>query len=180
MVEYLEFFGMVFSMLGAFFSSRKSNSNKYILYGFISFLIADIAMFYMALFLGMIPLLTQVIFFTLSAITGISKIKNNILITKLLYILFALMLVSSIYIIGLNKEDLTFDISLIEVIAATLAIIGSFMLAYKEYRMYSFILFFIADIIYIYVAYEKELLFFGIQSAFFIYTSYAGYKNNKK
>jgi len=179
-IENLEFIGMIFSMLGAFMSSFKNDKDsKYILFAYYSFLISDVFLFYMGVMLGMIPFLVQLVFFIFSAINGIAKIKNNIIINKTLFIAFGLLMISGIYLAGIIGSDkISFEITRTEVLAAILAIIGSFFLAYKELRFYSFVLFFLADSIYLYIAYEKHLLYFGIQSFFFLFTSIKGMRNN--
>jgi hypothetical protein len=70
----------------------------------------------------------------------------------------------------------------LDTIAATIAIIGSFILKSHDlnFRLNAFIAFFIADVLYVYVGYNHGMYFFMIQSAFFLYTSFEGYLNTKK
>jgi len=180
MVEILEIIGMIFSIIGALLMSVNAKREDFILLAYYMFFIADIALFFMGIYLGMIALLIQVVFFTLSAINGISKIKNNMIITKLLFIIFGISVISGVFLAGKIKNEMILNISNVEIIAATLAILGSFILAYKDLRLYAFMLFFIADSFYIYISFEKHLLYFGVQSAFFLLTSLKGINSLKK
>jgi len=174
-VSYFELIGMVFSMIGAYLSSSTSKKDEKMILAYASFLVSNVAMYFMGILEGMLPLLIQIVFFMFSAINGITVLTRNIILSKTLYILMALIFVLSIYIIGLRDIEFKFHISVIESFAAIIAIIGSFLLAYKDYRRNAFLMFFVADILYAYIAYERGLNFFLIQSVFFWFTSLRGY-----
>jgi len=74
-----------------------------------------------------------------------------------------------------------FDFTLADTTAAMIAIVGSFILKSHnlDFRLNAFIAFFVADLIYVFVAYNHGMYFFMIQSAFFLYTSIEGYKNTQ-
>lgn len=177
-----EFLGMVFSMLGAFYMSRDfSKDPRHMEKAFLFFLISNISMIMLSAALLMIPLLIQMSLFMITAYNGLIKNRPDlkklvILVPVITFIIGAILLVSNL------QKNISLEITIIEVLAAAIAIYGSHIAKEEIYnkRILSFTLFFIADILYVMIAYEKGLVFFGIQSAFFLYTSLSGLNNTIK
>lgn len=168
-----EFFGMMFTMTGAFLITTK----KFRFIGFASFLTANYIMLAFASMKGLVPLQVQMIFFffaTVPALKAYSSdwnlVKRNLIIISILYIM--------LMIEFLNYKPVGFTIPTIEIVAAIIAIVGSYLQKYqeKDLRILSFALFFIADVLYVAISIELGMLFFGIQSFFFWYTSVKGIK----
>lgn len=181
-LSVLEFVGMIFSMLGALFMSLNGEKyKKHLLFAFVFFTVANIAMLQVATEKGLIPLLIQLILFT---ITGYLGIKSQIISTKYLVYLKIVIVVSfSVTIYNMiGENELVFKTSLIEISAASMAIIGSYILKSHDLniRLNAFGLFFAADILYIFVGLENSLYFFTAQSFFFVFTSVMGYVNTKR
>ena len=141
MIEVIQFTAMVFSMLGAFLMSRDLvKFEKTLLYANISFLTSNVLMIYIAINSGMIPLLIQLILFSISSYINISSMSSSKYIS---YVglgigLFILSLLSTL-------KGAYFEISTIEVIASVIAISGSFLMKTKSdiVRINMFIMFFI-------------------------------------
>jgi len=177
-INLAEFLAMSASMLGAFLVSRKdTKNNKY--YGFLAFFISNIFMSIVAIDKGMVPLMIQLAFFAIGAYLGIKyelNKKNNFHLIHILNKFSLIMIIFTIIYFLFNlKESYSFSITNIEIIAATMAIIGNFFMRYDTYyKFLAFLLFLLADILYIIVAKDHEMYFFLIQSTFFIYTSLYG------
>jgi hypothetical protein len=174
MILYLEFIGMVLTMTGAFLITTK----KLRFWGFTAFISANYIMFAFASMKGLVPLQIQMIIFffvTIPALKAYSqnwkKVKKNLILTSIIYIILMVKFLE-------YKVSIT-SIPTIEIMAALTAITGSFLQKYKkkEIRIISFSLFFIADVLYVAISIELGMLFFGIQSLFFWYTSAKGIKN---
>lgn len=177
-----EFLGMVFSMLGAFYMSRDYNKDpRHMEKAFGFFLISNVSMIMLSAALLMIPLLIQMGLFMITAYNGLIKNRPDLKKMVLIVPIVTFSIGTALFISNMQKE-MSFHITIIEVLAAAIAIYGSHIAKEEIYnkRILSFILFFVADILYIMIAYEKGLLFFGIQSAFFIYTSLSGLNNTIK
>lgn len=181
----LEAIGAVFSILGAFLMSRSTKVNQRPLYfAFISFLISNLALFAFFLLEGKIPMIIQLLFFYVGAFLGIVKKSQNpqrdFKILNFITIFYVIVLAFITYIKGIG--NITFEVLLLDSSAATMAIIGNFLLSSRSHikRSYAFILFFLADILYVYVGYTNSFYFFMIQSFFFLYTSISGYMNTMK
>lgn len=178
-LEALEFIGMIATMTGAYLVTR--NTHKKMFYGGVAFLIANYVMFAFAGGKGMIPLQIQMLAFFVSTVPILKayandwkSVRKNIFLISIIYI-GGLILFFEFNFSNINITEL-------EIIAAVIAVSGSFMLKYKETdkKITSFILFFIADVLYVYVSVDKGLLFFGIQSLFFWYTSIDGIRKELK
>ncbi len=177
-----EFFGMVFSMLGAFFMSRDFNKDpRHMEKAFAFFMISNVSMIMLSAALLMIPLLIQMGLFMITAYNGL--IKNRPDLKRYLFLIpLVTFTIGAILFSNNLGGDIKLEITAIEIIAAAIAIYGSHIAKEEIYnkRIISFILFFVADILYVIIAYEKGLVFFGIQSAFFLYTSLSGLNNTIK
>lgn len=181
LVKGLEFYGMLASMTGAYLMSRDHVRYPNTMYlAFISFMTSNLALFYVAMVTGLVPLMVQlVLFFVSAAVVIIAHSKNvgrdrNILITvTITYIgLMAIVFVNS---------NITFDlkIGVIDSMAAIIAIAGSFAMKSHDnvVKLWAFAAFFVADVFYVYIGFENGLYFFMTQSLFFWYTSIAGANN---
>lgn len=177
-----EFLGMVFSMLGAFYMSRDYNKDpRHMEKAFTFFLISNVSMIMLSAALLMIPLLIQMGLFMITAYNGLIKNRPDLKRVVLIVPVITFIIGAFLFITNMQKE-MSLHITIIEVLAAAIAIYGSHIAKEEIYnkRILSFILFFVADILYVMIAYDKGLLFFGIQSAFFLYTSLSGLNNTIK
>lgn len=181
LVKGLEFYGMLASMTGAYLMSRdhvRFTNTMYL--AFISFMTSNLALFYVAMVTGLIPLMVQlVLFFVSAAVVIIAHSKNvgrdrNILIA-----------ITSTYIVLMTiifiQSNIVFDfkIGVLDTMAAIIAISGSFAMKSHDnaVKLWAFAAFFVADVFYVYIGFENELFFFMTQSFFFLYTSIAGANN---
>ena len=173
----LEFTGMVFTMTGAFLITSKNDNIRY--YGFLAFIGANYTVFAFASMKGLFPLQIQMIFFFFAGLPAVKEYsgKNWENLKKII------MLFSAIYIVLLIifvkfKINVT-SIPVIEIVTACIAIYGSYLQKFKDSdtRIKSFMMFFVADILYVGISIENSLLFFGIQSFFFWFTSIKGIKS---
>jgi len=176
----IEFLGMIFSMLGAYFMSRSTiKYPKTMLFSGIAFLISNILMILLAISEGMIPLFIQMVLFFLSSML---IILGNVEDKERAKKIFGVVIMTTIIIGSLinSKEFVFVTIQKNEILAAFMAITGSFLLKSKneDIKIYSFILFFVADILYAWIGFSKELYFFMIQAIFFWYTSIRGIYNS--
>ena len=179
MENIIEFLGMVFSMLGAFYMSRNSEKNPLtMLNAGIMFLIANIFMIFVAIQNNLNALGIQMVLFYMSSVLIIYSYKKD----KRTLVVLSLL---SIVIFTLIIKNLNFNIVEsfkfgLDFYAASMAITGSFILKSKNERIkiVSFILFFVADALYAYIGYQKSMPFFTIQSLFFLITSSYGIKNS--
>jgi len=181
-LSVLEFLGASATIAGSFLISR-GKGDKFLYLGFISFLTANSLMFAFAGGIGMISLQIQMVaFFILGipVITSTKMFERNRGKTYL-YLIVAFS-VSMILFSVVRTEELNYSYTYIEIITAIMAVIGSYIMKYdnRDIKTIGFMLFFIADLIYIFISVEKGLVFFGIQSVFFLYTSVSGIKNELK
>ncbi len=180
----LELTAAVFSILGAFLLSRDLQINPIALYfGFISFFIGNVFMIHLALLEHMAPLLIQLVLFSAGAHLGvISHAKNKEKVKMISYFVLTMTTFSLLYLYFNASADFVFKFSTIEIIAATIAISGNFMMKTHNplVRINAFYLFIIADAVYVIVAINADLYFFAFQAAFFVFTSTAGILNTRK
>lgn len=167
MVEFFEFIAMFFSMLGAFYMSRGTHT---MIKSFMAFGISNMLLIIVSLEMGMMALLVQMMFFWYASYTGLVKFGVDKDTLNIITGFFAIGVIAF-----MDLRNMQFQITPIEVIAAMMAITGAIIIKYNSQRKNAFILYFVADILYVYIAVSHGLLWFGIQSAFFIYTSAAGY-----
>lgn len=181
MVHFLEFYGMIASMTGAFLMSR--DIKKYprtMYYAFIAFMSSNMALFYVATVTGLVPLMVQMmLFFSSAAIVIVAHSENKsrdqwmLMASTAIYVsIMAIVFVSS-------TIKFNFKVEMIDTIAAIIAISGSFAMKSHDnkVKLFAFAGFFLADVLYVYIAIENSLYFFMVQSFFFWYTSIAGAKN---
>lgn len=180
----LEALGALFSILGAYLMSLSSKSDVRPLYfGFISFFISNLALLTFFTLNGKVPVIIQMVLFFVTAILGIYRLtlnkRRDVLLMGIILSVYI-----SLFIIELipNMRNIDFTILPIDFVAASIAIVGSFILSSKNHviRSYAFICFFVADVIFVYIGYTNAFYFFMIQSAFYLYTSTKGYMNTMK
>ncbi|AXX92669.1 hypothetical protein CPU12_02255 [Malaciobacter molluscorum LMG 25693] len=181
----LEALGAIFSILGAFLMSLSTKYNQRPLYfAFISFLCANLSLLAFFLFEGKVPMLVQLCFFYAGAFLGIVRKSNNpkrdFKIVLIISIIYFIILLTALYFKSISS--IHFEVLILDSSAASMAIIGNFLLSSRNHiiRSYAFILFFLADLLYVFVGYSNEFYFFMIQSMFFLFTSINGYKNTMK
>lgn len=179
----LEIIGMLGSILGAILLSL--SERKYVnktFYAFLSFFVANFALVIFSAYKNMLFLYVQMIFFIITSyFVLISKHKDNIK-DKINIIYLSLIFISisiGLFFIFYNNKLSIQDFNKYELIAAILAVVGSFIMKYRDYRIlvFAFILFFIADILYVSIALDNGLNYFAIQSGFFVLTSLYGIYN---
>ena len=176
----LEFIGMVGTISGSFLISKKSKKDDFIFWGFLSFMSANVVLFGFSSGIGMVSLQVQMFMFFLIGIPVIKSTKLGKIYKKRvnLYILASAIVAIALYL-SLKSDTINYTFTYTEIFTAIIAVIGSYIMKYKkDAKVFGFFLFFVADIIYVGIAIEKSLLFFGLQSLFFWYTSIRGMRNN--
>lgn len=188
-IDILEFFGMAFAISGAIYMSRDSKIvPNHMFKAFLVFFISNMFMIIVAAVEGMIPFFIQQCFFMIGAYLGLiyylKKLYTNYFYNyiKFINIITIIYIIVVIIILFNLSNNYTFNITIIELAAAILAISGNFILKADNLniRSYAFIFFIIADIIYVYIAIDHNLLFFTSQSLFFVFTGIIGLKNTLK
>lgn len=183
MLETLEFIGAIFSILGAILIGI---ATKEMLYrAFCSFFVSNIALFTFFLIEGKVPMLIQMAMFFWSAVLGIYRLSSFQKRDKtiIIILLSVYVVILALLLLNIGISNITFEIKLIDVVASSMAIYGSFLLSsdIKLKRNIAYILFLLADILFVYIGYTNGFYFFMVQSAIFIFTSSAGlYNTNKK
>lgn len=179
MIHIFEFIGMLFSMIGAFYMSMdKEKDPKHMWKAFHFFGISNIAVLMVASYSLIVPLYIQMVLFMTSTLVQLKEYYQKTIV----YGIYLAALIISLILMFINyQKGFVLSISNIEVIAAICAITGSFLLKTKDKKILlsAFILFLIADSIYSYVGYKRELWYFMLQSIFFLYTSIRGILNLK-
>ena len=172
----LEYIGAIFAIFGAIFMSSSTKENtKPLYYSFISFFIANLFLVAFFGFEGKIPLFIQMILFTIAAIKGILTFTNRKAI-DILMMIFVIFIYIVIFIFNqdyVNNMKISWNIELIDTIASFLAIYGAYILSSYNYkvRLFAYVLYLTADIIFIYIGYTNQYYLFLIQSAVFVGTS---------
>lgn len=177
----LEALGAIFSIMGAFLMSRSSkNDTRPLYWAFVSFFVSNLALLTFFTLNGKIPVILQMILFFATAILGIYRLtldrKRDVTLMSIILSIYILILVFTVLP---NMGNIDFTILFIDLLAASIAIFGSFILSSKNHivRGYAFICFFVADVIFVYIGYTNAFYFFMVQSAFYLYTSTKGYLN---
>lgn len=181
-MSIIELLGAFFSIIAALLISKATNESIY--RANILFFISNILLLTFFFINGLIPLIIQMTLFFSTAVLGILRLSKNkerdqkiiIFLLSIYFITFGLY----IYTTGIN--NFSFHISIFDGIASTMAIIGAFLLPYDDFvkRNIAYVLFLLADILFIYVGYTNGFYFFMIQSIFYIFTSSFGLLNNMK
>lgn len=183
MLEKLELLGAIFSILGAILIGI---ATKEMLYrAFCAFFISNLALFTFFLLEGKVPMLIQMAMFFWSAVLGIYRLSSQQKRDKtiIIFLLSVYVVVLAILLLNIGISNISFEIKLIDVVASAMAIYGSFLLSSdnKTKRNIAYILFLLADILFVYIGYTNGFYFFMFQSAVFIFTSSAGlYNTNRK
>jgi len=177
----LEFLGMVFSIYGSYMISRDEKIFTRTVYiGYISFFVSNIMILLVAINALVMPLVVQAILFFIGSILVVLSRSNNIQRDRkiFIYILIPYSFVIAA-VLHYTSQNAVFTIVMFEVIAAAMAITGNFLFASKKdkFKVSAYLLYLVADAFYISIAFEHDLYFFMIQSAFFVYTSSKGLYN---
>jgi hypothetical protein len=182
MEHFIEATGMVLSILGALLMSRDHHKHPDTMYyAFISFAVSNLALIYLSLVKGLLPMSIQMVLFLVIAMIVISSHSSHrqrdIIISILVSLVYFTIL---FFIIDIHSIDMT--VKLVDVIAATIAIAGSFAMKTHnpQVKLYAFAAFFVADLLYTYIGLHNNMYFFTVQSVFFLYTSIAGARNTLK
>lgn len=189
----LEFIGMITSILGAIFLSLSERKYRYKnLIAFNLFFISNFVLIIFSAYKGLVFLFIQMIFFIYSSYFVLKAKYSDYAEEKYKFIYYkekflkkveltykVLLIVSifiGILIFDYNSNE---NFGIIDIMAAFLAVIGSFIMKFKSHIIHiiAFILFIIADILYVYIAIEHNLIYFAIQSLFFTLTSSYGIYN---
>jgi hypothetical protein len=168
-ISFAELIGAVTTMAGSYYLAKGTTKTA-----FIYFIVSNTLMFYVAMSHGLVGLSIQMIIFSIIGINMLmflssqkNKTKKHLYVFYGIYFMFLLLF--------LNPGSLNFTFGKIDLIAAVLAIAGTLTMKYNNtIKLFGFISFFIADLLYIYIANENHMWFFMIQSFFFLYTSLLG------
>lgn len=97
-------------------------------------------------------------------------------------ILMAIMISLYVYLSSDNGGNIGLKYNNVEALAALLAIVGSYVMKLRihRYTLIGFSLFIFADIMYVLIAIDNSMLYFGIQSLFFVFISTFGISNTIK
>ena len=178
----LEFLGMVLSIIGVIYIAKANNLAIY--KANIMFYCSNLLLFTFFLFNGMVAIFLQMSFFFITSIIGIIRLSTNtnrdiklIIITFIIYLL--ILLISTYFY---NLENFQFKFNTLDVLAALMAMIGAYLLPFdnKNKRNMAYLLFILADILYVYIGYMNMFYFFMFQSFLYIFTSSIGIYNNNQ
>jgi len=177
-IQIIEFIAMVLSMAGSWYAigtDHKKNKNAKGI-GFALFSLSNFAMMFFAFYAELYALLVQMFIFNVSSLFGVYRFTKK----EISYPIIAFGLLVWIFLSYslFNMESIPFEeISTLELIAAVIAVIGVYSYLSKEKKLINlaFICYFVADILYVFVAYKSGHLFFGILSAFYIFSSMKGF-----
>lgn len=177
----LEFFGVAFTILGALIMSQGYKLMKnYLYFTFSCFLVANMFMLIVATEHGLVPMIIQVLIFWYLAFKGLKEYSEN----KSRDIVVAIGLFVTVILIILiePKNTAIFTMKLLDTVAAGIAITGSYFLISRngQTRQKAYMLFFVADAMYIYIGYSNQMYWFAGQSTLFLWTSISAYLNTKK
>jgi hypothetical protein len=178
----LEILGSSFSILGAIIMSYSSDKNiKPLYFSNISYFLSNMFLLLFFSIHGNIPIVFQISIFMVLSILSITKYSNNDKRDKtIIYILLLFYFLIYIYILKIyNIENINYGVKIIDSIAAILAASGSYILLISKdnykLRSYAYILYFIADILFVYIGLENAFYAFTIQSTIYIFTSIIAY-----
>jgi hypothetical protein len=185
-----EFIAMACAMTGAYFMSMNPKKcPNHMVWAFVAFGTSNIFGLQYAMYYLMIPLIIQQALFFHSAVLGVNetvgrrwKGKTLKKVERTTLTLMILSFTAAFFVAYVFGEEANLKVTFLEVVAAVMAITGSYLMRKETYNALkiAFILYFVADVFYVYIAIERELWFFMIQSAFFIYTSWRGLMNLKE
>jgi len=179
-LHIIEFIAMIFSIIGSYkMGSIQDEDRNSLKNAFNSFYISNILLILLASITGLIFLYIQMLFFTTTAILGHYNITKNK--TVLLYksSVSLIIILISLYLLIENNPTIK-NFNLIEIFAAVLAIVGSYIISIKRFEVYAFTMFIIADLLYIKIGVDNFLPFFIVQSIFFVILSLRGIFNLNK
>ncbi len=164
--------------------SRSSKHNTTPIYwGFVSFFVSNLALLTFFTLAGKVPVMIQMVLFFVTAVLGIYKLTDNRRRDSSIIAFLLVIYIFTLYkTVVPNMSEIDFNILPIDLIAASIAIFGSYLLSSHNHKVrgYAFICFFVADVIFVYIGYVNSFYFFMVQSAFYLYTSVRGYSNTMK
>ena len=173
----LEISSIIFIIIGILFFPLKNEikiiKKKYnnIYLSNLFFFIGNIITIDFSLLNGYIPLLIQLIifqFFTINGLKKWGKLSMNILnihLINLVLILFPLFFLKNFLS---ENFKLHYNITILEIVAAFFAIIGSYFLNIKQNNKIAFLLFIFADFIYSIFFFEENFLLYSYLYMFFV------------
>jgi hypothetical protein len=177
----IEIFASILTIIAAFLMSNSTNTSLF--WAFVLFSFSNVLYFIVSFEHNTFFLLIQVMIFSIVNYIGLIE-RYPLRTSKSLF--FSSIFLSQIFILalGLIAFDFSFPssfhVDFIELSASVLAVSGSFYLARSDnFKEFGFFAFFIADVLYIFVALQNDMIPFAIQSAFFIYTSSRGIINSR-
>jgi len=187
----LEVMGGATAIVAAYKMSLSGKEGRIYLYqAFLLFGFSDLFLFAFFLFTGKIPMVIQMLIFGSTALLGIiktidyencfyAKDQNDLLKKAILFIGLYFSFIIGFSFIFDSFNEIDFTIVPIDLLASSIAVLGSFMLSSHSHviRAWAFVMFFVADVIFVYIGFENKFYFFMLQSAFFIYTSAQGFYN---
>lgn len=174
----LEIIGAILSILGAWYMSYATK--EYLYKAFLAFFISNSSLLIFFLANGKIPMIIQFVFFFATAFLGMIRMSSNREKTIKLLTVMTIFVILSLIIALYSIEEITFEIKIIDIIASSIAISGAFLLSSTTYikRNIAYIMFIIADILFVYIAFTNGFYFFLLQSAFFVFTGSRGLIKN--
>jgi len=187
----LEVMGGATAIVAAYKMSLSGKEGRiYLYHAFVLFGISDLFLFAFFLLEGKIPMVIQMLIFGSTALLGIiktidfqncsyAKDQNDLFKKAMLFIGSYFSIILGLSFVFDSFSSIDFTIVPIDVVASSIAVLGSFMLSSHSHviRAWAFIMFFVADVIFVYIGFENKFYFFMLQSAFFIYTSSQGFYN---
>lgn len=189
-----EIISAICAVLGAYLVGGKTHLVR--AYSFLSFLTSNVFMIIVSLDKGILPLLFQMLVFSLLALVGLNNVvlemkrcnEDNLLVSlsrslnhniksKTIYVSF-ISLISVLFVVNFSNMDFNayytyLSSNTIEIIAVCLALFGSSLInnLSVQTKVIGLFLFLLADVLYIYIALSHSLYPFFIQSIIFIGTS---------
>ena len=184
MVEILtETIASIAAIYGALMNMKavKTKSDKDRYKGFWGFMISNLIIMTMAIGIQAYPLFIQMIAFTIPSTIGLVQLSKNKVIIKIIVLFFYAISLNFINeaIIGFSYENYVVGL---DTYAAPIAIIGSFILIIKDLsiRKNAFLMFIMADTIYVYFAIQQGWYILMIQYVVFIMIAVKSYRDSLK
>jgi hypothetical protein len=166
----IEFISVIFSLTGLYYANLDKFKSG------LTFNIANVLMLFVALYKGMVPLTIQMAFFYASSGLLLYKFGEN---KYKKFIIFQSIIVILLFIFfSLKTTWETGTITGLEVLLATAAIIGSFLLSFNNFKKLPFIIFAIVDTFYIYIAFNHGLFWFMLQNIIAVFIVIKGLKKS--
>jgi len=181
---FIESVGSMVNISGTIYMSQATKENQTPMYkAFLMFSLSNLFLLFIFLYNGIIPLAILSLFFFMTSIQGVlnktTEYERDLKITKIFYPIYFLFIFTFFYFHGI--QNINWNIEIIDLVASSLAVIGSYFLSSNKINNnYAFLSFILADVILTYVGYSHGLMAFMLQSMFFIGTSSVALYNNNK